>query len=223
MHSRRHHGGSAAAVAHRPGDSRALGANGCATFEIRRSAAQPGVYQPISPDARDLASVPGGSLRPGQPALSTPSQLHALRAALYDHSVTSRMTARRRRWPLRDVPGLPRGIREPARPSLPRPAERLPGRRAEAGNRASAAHRSQRGTRWPADPIEAARRPAAPGPDRRDQGVGGYHLACDATHAEAVRTLRARKGRAAKPFAVMAADLARRGGCATWTPPASRR
>lgn len=39
------------------------------------------------------------------------------------------------------------------------------------------------------------------------KGIGGYHLACDATSDAAVGTLRARKNRADKPFAVMVADL----------------
>ncbi|GLW99991.1 carbamoyltransferase HypF [Microtetraspora sp. NBRC 16547] len=40
------------------------------------------------------------------------------------------------------------------------------------------------------------------------KGLGGYHLAVDATDAAAVRVLRSRKHREDKPFAVMVADLA---------------
>src|SRR5919199_1420930 len=40
------------------------------------------------------------------------------------------------------------------------------------------------------------------------KGIGGYHLACDATSSEAVGRLRARKQRGDKPFAVLVRDLA---------------
>ncbi len=39
------------------------------------------------------------------------------------------------------------------------------------------------------------------------KGIGGYHLACDATRGDAVTTLRVLKGRESKPFAVMFRSL----------------
>ena len=56
------------------------------------------------------------------------------------------------------------------------------------------------------DPIEGTRRLLAGGAVVAVKGLGGFHLACDATDAEAVAELRRRKHRIDKPFAVMALD-----------------
>ena len=57
-------------------------------------------------------------------------------------------------------------------------------------------------------PIESARRVIAQGGIVAVKGLGGFHLACDASNDAALATLRDRKGRVDKPFAVMARDLA---------------
>ena len=56
-----------------------------------------------------------------------------------------------------------------------------------------------------ADPIAVAVGRLLAGAVVAVKGLGGYHLACDATNAEAVARLRLRKHRDAKPFAVMVA------------------
>ncbi|MFJ3582041.1 carbamoyltransferase HypF [Streptomyces sp. NPDC090127] len=63
------------------------------------------------------------------------------------------------------------------------------------------------GARQHADPVTAARRLLAAGGILAVKGLGGYHLACDATNPTAVAELRRRKARGDKPFALMAADL----------------
>lgn len=57
------------------------------------------------------------------------------------------------------------------------------------------------------DPIEVAARLIGAGLVIAIKGIGGFHLACDATQELAVLRLRRRKQRDEKPFAVMARDL----------------
>ena len=58
-----------------------------------------------------------------------------------------------------------------------------------------------------ADPLRCAVEALRAGAIVAIKGLGGFHLACDATSTDSVAALRQRKRRTSKPFAVMVADL----------------
>jgi hydrogenase maturation protein HypF len=68
------------------------------------------------------------------------------------------------------------------------------------------------------DAIEATARALQGGAIVAVKGIGGFHLACRADDEAAVATLRARKHREDKPFALMAPDLAAARGLVELTP-----
>jgi len=63
------------------------------------------------------------------------------------------------------------------------------------------------GRRLPGDPLPSAAHLLKEGKVVAVKGLGGFHLACDATNEEAVTRMRERKNRPAKPLAVMMATL----------------
>jgi len=184
--------------------------NGYTRFEIQHSAAQDGAYQPISPDVATcddcLAEVFDPSNRRYRYAFTNctncgprftiiqdipydrPATTMAPFAmcpdcqAEYDDPLDRRFHAQPNACPVCG-PHLEL-IVSPDQPPLPG---------------------------WdslPEDPIAATRALLVAGHIVAIKGLGGFHLACDATNPDAVRELRRRKGRAAKPFAVMMPDLA---------------
>jgi len=70
----------------------------------------------------------------------------------------------------------------------------------------------------PGDPLEVAAATLLDGQIVAVKGIGGFHLACDATSPAAVRRLRARKRRDEKPLAVMVRDLEAAAAIADLTP-----
>jgi len=183
--------------------------NGFARFEIRHSHAVEGAYQPISPDVATcpecLAEVRDPSDRryryPFTNCTNCGPRFTIIQDIPYDRPATTMA-------PFAMCPDCQREYDDPLNRRFHAQPNACPvcGPRLEL--RPSPALGAPAG--WdalPADPLDAARALLLAGHIVAIKGLGGFHLACDATNPAAVRTLRARKGRAAKPFAVMMPDL----------------
>jgi hydrogenase maturation protein HypF len=179
-------------------DYETIPAAGYAAFEIRASVSQPGAFQPVAPD---IALCPDCERE-----LFDPNDRRYLYPFINCTNCGPRLTI------IRDIP-YDRPLTSMA------PFEMCPRCRAEYETPIDRRYHAQPvacpdcGPRvWLAGaqravPLQAARRLLREGRVLAIRGMGGFHLACDATNADAVLELRRRKHRSGKPFAVMVRDL----------------
>ena len=187
-------------------------------FVILESQADPAAYQLVSPDIATCDDCRRELLDPARPAPRLPlHQLHQLRAAVHDHRGAALRPRAHDHAPLPPLSRVPARVRGPGRPALPRRAQRVPGLRAAGTAAAAGGARAGAPARWwswpPAPkatrraPIRAAAELLRAGEILAVKGLGGFHLACDATDGDAVRRLKLRKRRPDKPLAVMFSGL----------------
>ncbi len=175
---------------------------GGTAFEIHKSAALEGAFQPISPDIatcddcrRELFDP--ADRRHGYPFINCTNcgpRYTIIRDVPYDRPLTTMAP-----FPLCPDCGVeyenPRDRRFHAQPNAcPVCGPQL-------------SFHTPDGAGTGADPLAAAAALLDGGGVLALKGLGGFHLACDATRPEAVALLRERKGRGGKPFAVMLPDL----------------
>ena len=176
----------------------AVSPTGAESFEIHKSTAQEGAFQPISPDIaicddcrRELLDP--SDRRHGYPFTNCTNcgpRYTIIRDVPYDRPLTTMAP-----FPL--CPDCRREYEDP----LDRRFHAQPNACPICGPRLF--FRNADGAETPDAPLEAAARLIEEGRILALKGLGGFHLACDATNAEAVALLRKRKGRGGKPFAVM--------------------
>ncbi|MBN1201459.1 MAG: carbamoyltransferase HypF [Anaerolineae bacterium] len=183
--------------------------DGYARFEIRESAAQDGAYQPISPDVATcdecLADVFDPADRRYRYAFTNCTncgpRFTIIQDIPYDRPKTTMA-------PFAMCPDCQAEYDDPLNRRFHAQPNACPvcGPRLELVPSPACAVPPE----WddlPGDEIEAVRHLLRAGYSVAIKGLGGFHLACDATNPGAVHTLRQRKGRQAKPFAVMMSDL----------------
>ena len=177
--------------------------NGYTTFSIRHSQAQEGAFQPISPDICICADCLRELFDPADRRYRYPfinctncgPRFTIIRDIPYDRPQTTMA-------PFKMCPACQAEYDDP----LNRRFHAQPNACPDCGPHVELwVQGKRRSSREQA--IQEARAALAEGGVVAVKGLGGFHLACDATRDAVVARLRERKGRVDKPFALMAFDL----------------
>jgi hydrogenase maturation protein HypF len=181
-------------------------ASGYASFEIRHSVAEEGRYQLISPDIATCADCLGELLDRGDRRYRYPftnctncgPRFTIIRDIPYDRPLTTMQ-------PFLMCPDCQREYEDP----LDRRFHAQPNACPVCGPHIWLEERDTPDLRLAErdDAMRLASQMLLEGKVLAVKGLGGFHLACDATAVQAVQALRARKGRPAKPLAVMMPTL----------------
>jgi hydrogenase maturation protein HypF len=185
-------------------------------FIIRHSEAQPGEFQPISPDIcicddclRELFDPADRRYRyPFINCTNCGPRFTIIRDIPYDRPNTTMA-------PFKMCPDCQAEYDDPANRRFHAQPNACPvcGPKVELQitnheSRISKSTNQQINNPQSEEAIQVARQLLAEGGIVAVKGLGGFHLACDATNDEAVARLREHKGRVDKPFALMSFDLA---------------
>jgi len=176
---------------------------GYKSFEIRKSQAQRGKYQLVSPDVATCGACLGELLNPEDRRYRYPFTNCTNCGPRF--TIIEGMPYDRARTTMRYFKMCPQCQAEYDDPldrrfhAQPNACPKCGPRVQLVDNRGNVVNGS--------DPIAAAGQLLRKGRIVAVKGLGGFLLACDATNNGAVRALRARKNRPSKPFAVMVATL----------------
>ncbi len=181
-------------------------ARGYEHFEIRHSVAEEGRYQLISPDIATCADCRRELLDPNDRRYRYPftnctncgPRFTIIRDIPYDRPLTTMQ-------PFVMCPHCQREYDDPLDRRFHAQPNACPVCGPQVwleGSGTAGPHLAERD-----DAVRLAGRMLVAGKVLAIKGLGGFHLACDATNATAVGVLRKRKGRPAKPLAVMMASM----------------